>query len=231
MSAEENIDSFFGWVNDQRKEINDLTTKCPSSCELYRRILLLSLLDMLSKCAFPNEVKNRKRFVRLIDCYSDWKYKDYVSLSQLRCILIKKGVCQKLRSEIEKRINNLVKGEIHRPEKADITIQELANFKCTKCEKLIEDARYSSLLWQMRNYALHEFRRVGRGMASISSNHSTPFIHELQELNGSVSWELYIPSNVISQITQNSSNNLEQKFRTEARDPYDAFSYGSNWYP
>jgi hypothetical protein len=58
MSVQENIDSFFGWVRDTKKKIDDLS-------ELFRKMLLLSLLDTLSKCAFPKERRNWKRFVDL----------------------------------------------------------------------------------------------------------------------------------------------------------------------
>jgi len=230
MSIQENIDLFFGWIRDRRKEIDHLPRKCRLSSELYRRILLLSLLDTLSKCAFPNESKNRKRFVKLIDCHADWKYKDYVNLPQLQ-YLLKRSACTDLRKEVENRVNKWRKGTTLRPEEADVSIHELDNFKCSKCEDLIEKARYPSLLWRMRNVAVHEFRRPGRGMAAISNDHSTPYVHGSLELNGSHSWEFYVPSEVISQIAKKCSENLEVDLKRKCYDPYDSFCYGSSWYP
>lgn len=75
-NVEEGINSFFAKVKDLRNRIDDLT-------EGFRTILLLSLLDSLSKSAFPEESMNRARFLRLIDQYSNWEYKDHVSLPLL----------------------------------------------------------------------------------------------------------------------------------------------------
>jgi hypothetical protein len=222
---QEKIDGYFEWVRDQRKEID----KFP---ERFRRILLLSLLDSLSKCAFPKEGGNKRRFVNLIDQYSGWKHKDCVSLPQLRYLLIKTGSCANLLRHVQERMNEWFKGRILRPEESDLRLNELENLKCSACEDLIEKARYASLLWQMRNFAVHEFRRAGEGMAAISDDHSSPYYHGCLEPDGSFrSWELYVPSEVISQVVQKCSDNLEKKLRSEGRDPYDAFSYGSSWYP
>jgi hypothetical protein len=133
--------------------------------------------------------------------------------------------------EVENRINKWFKGRILRPEESDPASHELNKFKCANCENLVEKARYASLLWQMRNIALHEFRRAGEGTAAISDDHSTPYIHGLLDLNGSYSWELYIPSDVISQIVKKCSDNLEEELKRKCYDPYDSFCYGSSWYP
>jgi len=195
-TVQQNTNDFYGWVEDQRKEIDKLP-------QHFHRILLLSLLDTLSKCAFPRERKNRKRFVDLIDHYSDCKYKDYVSLPQLRYLLLdetKEGEYQVLKSEIEGRIKKWPRGNILRPDKADPRLCELSSFVCNKCGELIEKARYASLVWKMRNFAVHEFRSPGKGWA-ISNDNSTPYYHGYLNDKGALeSWELYIPCEVISQI-------------------------------
>jgi len=226
MSTQENIESFFGWVANQREKIDKLP-------EHFRRILLLALLDTLSKCAFPKERYNWKRFVNLIDCYSQWECRDYVSLPQLQYLLCEAEGCQDLKGEVEKRISNWPHGRILRPNEADPHLNELDRFRCGIWHEQIERARYPSLLWRMRNLAVHEFRNPGKGWA-ISNDNSTPYYHGClgQEQNGSFkTWELYMPCEVVSRIVQKCSENLKAEFEQKGFDPYASFNFGSSWYP
>ncbi|MCP4259556.1 MAG: hypothetical protein GY774_18905 [Planctomycetes bacterium] len=225
MSTQENIKSFFGWVVDQRKTIDKLP-------EHFRRILLLVLLDTLSKCAFPKERKNRKRFVDLIDHYSDWKYKDYVSLTQLRHLLLETEGCEDLKSEVETRISKWPHGRILLPNEANPHLNELDMFRCGIWHEQIERARYPSLLWRMRNLAVHEFRNPGKGWA-ITNDNSAPYYHGYLDNTGALeSWELYISCEVISKILLNSSDKLKAHFEQKRLNPYDDshFKFGSSWY-
>lgn len=227
MGIQENINNFFDWIGKTRYNIDQLQK------EHYRRTLLLSLLDTLSKCAYPNEKKNRERFVRLIDEYSKWEYKDYISLPQLRHLLGQEKSCLLLIDDINRRIAKWSHGRILRPEEADSQLSELKQFiKCGLCEELVEKARYAPLLWRMRNLAVHEFRKPGKGF-SISNDNSTPYYLGFINVQGSLqSWELCIPCEVISNIVKKCSDKLKTKFGKEGIDPYDDnhFKFGSSWY-
>ncbi|MBU6392374.1 MAG: hypothetical protein KGQ83_09070, partial [Planctomycetes bacterium] len=76
---EEFDNTIFKWASGKKDEIDKGVVANDS-----KYTLLLSLLDTLSSWAFPNEKDNRKRFIKLIDEYSDWKLKDRVSLVQLQ---------------------------------------------------------------------------------------------------------------------------------------------------
>ena len=220
-----NMDEFFQWVATRRKEIDQLP-------EHFRRILLLSLLDTLSKCAFPKERTNRKRFVDLIDHQSCWKYKDYVSLPQLRYLLLEAEGCEDLKREVESRVSKWPHGRILRPDEADPHLNELDRFRCGIWQEQIERARYPSLLWRMRNLAVHEFRNPGKGWA-ISNDNSTPYYHGYLEQAQSGSfktWELYMSCEVVSRIVQKCSENLKAQFEQKGFDPYESFTFGSSWY-
>jgi hypothetical protein len=224
-TVQQNINDFFEWIEDRRKEIDKLL-------QHLRRILLLSLLDTLSKCAFPKEKKNRKRFMDLIDQYSCWKYKDYVSLPQLRHLLLEAEGCEDLKKEVETRISKWPHGRILWPNEVDPHLNELDRFRCGIWKEQIERARYPSLLWQMRNLAVHEFKSPGKGWA-ISNDNSSPYYHGYLDDKGALkSWELYIPCEVISQIVLTCLGNLKAKFEQKGFDPYDDdhFKFGSSWY-
>ena len=224
MSTEEDINSFFGSVADRRAEIDKLP-------DLFRRTLLLSLLDMLAKCAFPEVTGNRKRFVDVIDHYSAWKYKDYVSLTQLQYLLAEKhGVCLDLKTEVESRLNKRTRSGIRRSSEEDPQVSDLSRFAQSECSKLIKKARYASLLWDMRNFAIHEFRPPGKGWA-LSSDNSTPYYHGLLDMDSGVrSWELYVSPEVISTIVASCVDNLKEEFQQKKRNPYNSFAFGSSWF-
>ena len=235
MSVQQDINSFFGWVTDQREKIDNY------DLPHHRRILLLSLLDTLARCAFPKH-SNKKRFVCLIDCYSGWEHKDYVSLPQLRYLLHKTNECQDLKAEVESRIRKWPKHRILRPDEADPLMGELDQFRQGKCgQSNIEKARYASLLWKMRNFAVHEFRTPGQGMP-LSNDNSTPYYHGCSVMGfqpdsgkpyilpESHSWELYIPPEVVSSLVLSCSDNLKRDFKQKGRNPYDSFNFGSSWF-
>jgi hypothetical protein len=218
--TKENIDYFFTWVENQRKEIDTFL-------DPFRRILLLALLDTLSKCALPNERGNRKRFVKFIDDYSLRENKDRVSLTQVR-LLLKKTKCPFLQNWANDKINKWTKGRILHPDETDPFSHELDHMKCEECDEAISKAQYASLLWQMRNFSVHEFRHLGQGWG-FSNDNSTPYYHGSKNGNFS-SWELYIPSEVVSQIVQRCAANLKAQLATDNKNPYDSFPFGSSWY-
>jgi len=226
MAVQQDIESFFKWVADQRGEIDKLPNH-------FSRILLLSLLDTLARCARPTEKSNRNRFVNFIDSYSDWVHKDRVSLPQLRYLLSdepKAIKCEQLLREVESRLSRWGYGKILRPEEADPLSKDLDRFNQGKCENLIERARYASLLWTMRNFAVHEFRDPGQGW-SISDDNTSPYYHgHLNSPSNQHSWELYIPCEVISMLVLSCSEGLKRCFARETRNPYDSFSFGSSWF-
>lgn len=153
-----------------------------------------------------------------------------MSLPQLKYLLDKNEECQDLKAEVESRIREWPYGRILRPSEADPLVEELNWFDQGKCSKLIERARYASLLWNMRNFAVHEFISVpGKGTA-ISPDSSTPYYHGYT-VSQSHSWELYIPSEVLSRLVLSCSDNLKRDFKQKERNPYDSFEFGSSWFP
>lgn len=226
MGVQQDIESFFKWVADQRGEIDKLPNH-------FSRILLVSLLDTLARCASPREKSNRNRFVSLVDLHSDWVHKDRVSLPQLRLLLSnepKAIECQELLREVESRLSRWSYGKILRPEEGDPLSKDLDRFKRGKSVNLIERARYASLVWTMRNFAVHEFRDPGQGW-SISDDNTSPYYHgHVNSPSNQHSWELYIPSEVISMLVLSCSEGLKKYFTRETLNPYDSFSFGSSWF-
>jgi hypothetical protein len=154
------------------------------------------------------------------------KSKVILSLPQLQYILSKNNNWIDIRGHIEDRLKKWRYGTILRPEEADPQQVDFIRFINNKNIKLIENARYPVLLWKMRNFAVHEFRRAGQGFP-FSNDNSTPYYHGIVGSPGS--WELVIHTEVISILAHNCSENLKMEFIRERRNPYDSYNCGSAW--
>lgn len=162
---EERIEYFFNAI----KSIKEHTDKI--DLEFAHTPIYFILLDILAKYAFPNENKGNMRFLNLIDSYSNWEYKNYVSILLLKDLLEieKNKKCFKENKDYEdlwEKVNetrnkwgqNLQKGKIYIPKEADLTIDKF-NFlnKDNRYWGLIKKCRYSSCIYQMRNGIIHDF--------------------------------------------------------------------------
>ncbi len=229
---QQEIETFFNFFIEERDKIHSL------SSEQYRRILLLSLLDTLAKCAFPKEKGNRKRFTSLIDSYSHWQDKDRVSLIQLK-YLLDKSDCEEhleLKKEVNDRISKWPYGRFLRPAECDPLVTDLLKFQSAKNKEMLEKTRYAALLWTIRNIAVHEFRDAGHGMP-LSNDNSTPYYHGFDRLRRDGigyedgTWELYFPWQVISGLVSTCLENLKAHCEEQSINPYDSFDFGPSWFP
>lgn len=224
----DNITRFFSFVNQKIIQLNNEISNGHDSS-----ILLLILLDTLSLYAFPSASNNRKRFVNIIDTYSEWKDKDRVSLSQLQHLIGRIKVrtpSQKyteLITEVIKRINSWEYAKIHRSSDVDPLVKDLNNYIDNLTKYLIHSARYSELLWVMRNWLVHTFSKPTGSSADFSNDKSSPYYIGTI---GEKSWTLIIPSQVIYSIVKNCSKNLQIYFEKNNIDPYNQISFTECWF-
>ena len=211
------IDKFCNFTNSTLSQISI----CP---EQFRPILLLALLDTLSKAAHP-EIRdsNRERFITLIDEFSGWAYGNHVSVVQLSFLLKDES---DLKSLVSDSISKYVPGSILRPEDADKPIEELSKHCCEAELPLLERARYVSLLWTMRNSLAHSLKSPGNA-TRLSKYNSTPYYH--YDL-GTSSWELHIDAQVLVDLVKAVISNLSDHFEKNGINPYESFSWSSNWF-
>ena len=211
------MDSFFDWVDRQRNSIDKL-------CRPYRRVLLLSLLDTLSKCAYPKTKGNKKRFLKLINKYSKWNDKDRISLPQLDLSFSKKRINKMLKEEVKKRLSSWPKGQLIRPSD-DPFYRDLAGLANTSEKKIINKHRYSHLLWNKRNFAVHEFRTPGKGWP-LSNDNTSPYYHGFI---GDQTFHLVMPLEFISQIVMKCNTNLKLHLDELGIDPLGRLSVRDLW--
>ena len=196
----------------------------------------MSLLDLLAKCAFPNE-KSKPRFVKLIDSFSDWEDKDRYSLRQLQFCLqnindeSKYPKLSALRNVVQSRMNSWPQSrELPKPRDVDPSRIDLEEVLDAKLSEFIEQVRYPSLLWTTRNFAVHELRHPGEGM-DFGNGEPTPYYHELMHMpSGRETWELYFPTVLNSKLITDSSKNLRAEFLEKQVDILARFESKPDWY-
>jgi hypothetical protein len=194
---------------------------------------LVSLLDALAKYANPGIRGNRKRFIKLIDDYSNWPFRDHISIPQLDLLIAfncLSNECKELKGFLKSRLAKWPPSQIVRPE-SDIEKCKLSKlcrqYGCAEkvIHKCIEQCRYPSLLYKLRNYAVHEMRAPGEGI-QLSNDNSTPYYHGMINSN---TWELVIPTEVIISIIESSAGSLKQEFLKKDVNPYKRLPLKSVW--
>ncbi len=152
-------------------------------------------------------------------------------LAQLRYLIDQNPEknCRGLLSYFENEISKWPSAKIVRSHEADPLSEVLNQFKNNECNPLIEKARYASLMWKMRNSAVHEFRRPGMGFP-MSEDDSTPYYHQMSYNNKQSTRELFIPAEVISSLVKKSATRLRTVCETLGKNPYDSFDWGSSWF-
>jgi len=78
---EEHIKYFLNAINKIKENTDGIN---PAN---LRYPIYFILLDVLAKYAFPTEEESGERFINLIDSYSNWEYRNYVSILLLNDLL------------------------------------------------------------------------------------------------------------------------------------------------
>ena len=232
--TEERIEYFFNAI----KKIKENTDKIHPT--ILRYPIYFILLDVLSKYAFPNEKGVGKRCINFIDIYSNWEYKDYISILLLKDLLkVERGKeCFKENKEyeaLEQKVNEARykwgqewDHKIYSPKEADLAIDEFKLFKRNRYWKLIKKCQYSSYIYQMRNSIIHNFAFPGLPNLFHDMDKQTPYYCTLEN-----SYKLCIPANLISILVEKCSSNLKDSIiqKINKTDPYKIFEDMPDWFP
>lgn len=195
---------------------------------LYRKILLVIILDTLARARHPKINSNRDRFVNLIKNCADWADNDRISLPQLSLLLQISPGDGRLKREVDRKIGDWQHGRIYRLD-IDPRPQELKPFITTENEqKLIDYSCHANLLYTYRNDLVHEFREPGYGL-EISNDNTTPYYHGMTNLQGHDTWELVYPIGFFMYIVKCSLDSLKHYLKDNNLDPYSLYEFGSLW--
>lgn len=225
------ITDFFSQISELQSEAEKLERQS------FTRIILISILDTLSRCAHPNIRGNRLRFVALIDGYAQWSLSSTFSLRQLSLRLdeitnpsLYLGFSD-LKQDIKSRMQSWpAPGEIIFPNDIDPTLSDLNKFLTQQLAKFIEPVRYPNLLWTLRNYAIHEGRSPGYGV-DFDLGDPSPYYHSLIHADEITrTWELFFPNELLTYLLGRCVVNLKARFLRDDVDPWLAFPYKTKWF-
>jgi hypothetical protein len=192
---------------------------------LHSRILLVTMIDALSRAAHPHLAKkNHDRIVKFIDNCVQWCDRDRVSLPQVmyklkEANLINGSLYDYVSSTVSAWEEATILDSIVDP-LFDSVITE-ANCDCER--KIIKSSKYKELFYSHRNYLVHEYRNPGDGFVGLSQSRGAHY-HQYGER-----WELVFPTRLFSSFCHDGLSELEKKLRDEGRDPYVAYEFGSKW--
>ena len=172
--------SFFASMESIKKNIDE----SKEIKNIHKYIIYFSLLDVLGKYAFPDK-KHNERYKNLIQCFSCWKYKKYISSLQLECKLgqIDKNLAIAIRKKINKNplthdhfFNKIVDAdEVDFTEdklKEDLTNSQIEIYD--KNIPTIHQARYDNLFYRLRCFVVHEHRLPTPNALDLDENSEVP---------------------------------------------------------
>jgi hypothetical protein len=238
------IKRFENYYSEQLTEITELKGM-GGHTNHYRRILLITILDAMSKAVFPN-VGNRQRNVNLLRNYSEWKELDRVSLPHLQKILqmAPEPQFEPLRLFAAKELSKWLSGEVVTLDR-DASFQDVITLwpkdseskypiRGISKEITIESIQHVHIFYSHRNYLLHEFRMPGMLSSELCVREKEPtycqLMHESDDEENEVSsWELMYPIGFYSILVENSLKNLSAYLRKNQIDPIASYSSGSFW--
>lgn len=229
----ENIEKFFNAIINI-KENTDKTYPV-----FLRYPIYFILLDVLSQYAFPCIKRVGERFVRLIDVYSKWEYKNHVSILLLNDLLMKEKnkECfidneeyKKLKEKVNETRNKWGQEwefKVLSPKEADLTIEELDIFRNNRYWKLIKIPRYPSIIYHMRNHMIHNFRFPKPKDPLETKNIEEPYYYKLEG-----AYELCISDKFIPILVEKCYKNLKEKALQEINkyDPNEVFKIMPDWF-
>ena len=239
---QDDITQYANYFERQIEDVKRLKLRGPASPEqcwelpLYRKILYVSMIDTLSKAAFPamktghhKRVTHRKRVTQFIDELSGWQDKDRVSVPQLLLRLNKAGQTSgSLYRKMQSCLDSWVDGDIKRLSD-DPLLQNVLALAHTEEEKTaVRAARCAGLFYTYRNALVHEFRKPGYGMDGLSDNETTPYYVSMSS-GGQTSWDLVFPNPFLEDLCRKCLSGLVNKLKAEQRNPYESYEFGSLW--
>ena len=199
---------------------------------LHKKILLLVILDTLSRARYPKTETNKTRFSKLVKEHIQWQDASRVSLYRV-LVLSPPTNPSKLREFAHTSVGLWKDWEL--PDlKVDPLINEIEGHVATDEErKLLCDSTHLNLLYAYRNHLIHEFREPGAGM-EMDQRDTSPYYHRMTHLQTDrhdeiESWELVYPLGFFVALAESCLQNLNHYLSENDLDPYSCYKSGTIW--
>lgn len=236
------IDQFNHVILEMLETINEL--KVTKYEENFKISLMYNFFDLLSKSAYGDlKINHRTKFIKYIDNFSNWKYKDHISLPQISLSLINYNAPEF--EDLKNVVNYLLnKWAPSRPIKLDNDhdISELQKYwpMHTKINSkfTLDYFTHKNLLYNLRNSIVHEMRPLGRNFALFDEYEphyvSRGVLKKDKQTNAYIAiehemWELNYPYQFYYNLANESIPKLIQYFLENNINPYTNFNFSSSW--
>jgi hypothetical protein len=207
-----------------------MEVKFPYGDEIIKSLLLCSVIDTLSQCAYPQKENDGDRFSCFIDNFSGWNNVNRISIVQLYYYLKDKQehIYEPLKSYATEKVKKMRRGVVYKETYDDY----LYNLKYQSAiENEILEYSYSRLFYKYRNYLVHEFRTPGLG-SNYSRTSNGIYYYNVTHIDVHSTyrtWELVFPAGYVSKLVYDSTNNLMNYYIEHNLNPYEVFKYDTRW--
>ena len=206
----------------------------------YKKILYVSVLEGIAKARYPSK-HPRDRFVKLVHTFGHWDHVEHISLPHLVAALERTtDECfEELRKFAYSELQNWGSGGplLLNRDPIFAEIQKRwpkeggADLRIESPRIELKRLRHVDLLYEYRNYLVHESRQPTMGFEQECDAH--PFYESVNEhqtvLKGKASeWHLIYPSGFLGQLCEACLSCLERYLKDNKKDPYS--SSGDGWY-
>lgn len=225
MTKQERTEQYVSYFRDQLSSIDSLQTR------LHKKILLVIILDSLSRARYPLSTKVKKRFLKMINEHAVWEHANRVSVYQVSLSLTPQ-MSPSLREYVTTFHAKWPEWKMPGLE-ADPLISDIEQLASTQEEKkLLEECTHSNLLYVYRNHLVHEFREPGHAL-EMDQRDISPYYHSLTNLSAETqnkeTWELVYPLGFFKQLVSNSLTTLHNYLLAYDLDPYSYYAFGTQW--
>lgn len=217
--------------------IISVAIKEDKNCNIYKKLLLVALIDAIAKPIYPY-CNNKNKFISFIKKFSDWTNIDRISLPHLVQLLDKcpSPDFSNLRNYAYSKYDEWLQGSVILIDK-DLEFKEVKilwpkNKDQDKGHLLtlkgitIESLRHCELFYKYRNSLVHELTEPGISFQPTSCDE--PNYGSYTE-NGQHHWNLRYPVNFFIRLVKTCLNNLEKYLIEERIDPMQFYKFGSYW--
>ena len=208
--------------------------------QIFKKNILVSILDALSRTTSNSTASNRERFTSIVKNFGEWQDHTRVSVPHLGHFLrfLRDPNFGSVRDRVHCTISKNLDGRlVYLSEDPEfVEIQKL--WPAPAEQKLVSGLSLSSfthinLLYEYRNSLIHELREPGYGM-EFPEDREEPYYHLMSTLDSDdtlkgESLELVYPVNFYFRLVECVLMNLEPYLRENRINPYSCYPFGSAW--
>jgi len=199
--------------------------------QLYKKSLVMSAIDTLAGYRFTKENyrelnrQNKKRFVRFIAEFGEWKNGPLISVPYLFEQLAKRELNEsELYEFLHTRLSAFQeskKGAILHIEDVDVMAAELFELATTEYEEqLILKSQHYSLFYEYRNCKMNTLNESGGMMETFQYARPNYYPDNVGEYHELIRWQLSYPLAHFNTLFNNCLKNMKQYFIKINFEPY-----------